>query len=489
MFHQARHDERTVFELSSPGRRGLKVPAAWGKCPDVPENLRRDDPPELPEMSVREVVRHYVVLSQMNYGVDSGIYPLGSCTMKFNPKLGEAMAASDHVMSHHPHEAPTFVQGNLAIMHELAAMLACISGTDVVTLQPAAGAHAEFLGAKIIDAFHRGNGDERDEMLVPDTAHGTNPASSAMAGFKVVEIPSGPDGQVDIDALRAAVGSRTAGLMLTNPNTLGIYEERIGAIAGIVHDAGGLLYYDGANLNALIGQATPGDMGFDIVHFNLHKTFSTPHGGGGPGAGAIGVKSFLKEYLPAPLVVQSGDEYALSYDIPKSVGRVRQHHGNFAVMVRAYAYLLSLGSEIGDVSYRAVVNSNYLMTLLKDEFEVPFITKTPHRMHEFVVSCEKIRGDTGVTALDIARRLLDYGVHAPTVYFPQVVKEALMIEPTETEEPEMLEAFADILIRVKQECYDDPDMVKGAPYNTARRKLDLYKATKTPVISWMMRER
>jgi glycine dehydrogenase subunit 2 len=489
MFHQARNDENNVYELSRSGRRGMAVPAPFGTCPDIPDALLRENPPALPEMSVREVVRHYVVLSQMNYGIDSGIYPLGSCTMKYNPKLGERLASSEHVTSHHPEEPASFVQGNLAIMYELASMLACISGTDVVTLQPAAGAHAEFLGAKMIDAYHRERGDERDEMLVPDTAHGTNPASSAMAGFKVVEIPSGTDGTVDIEALKAAVGPKTAGLMLTNPNTLGIYEQRIDEIARIVHDAGGLLYYDGANLNALIGQANPGDMGFDIVHFNLHKTFSTPHGGGGPGAGAIGVKAFLRDYLPVPLVVKDGDAYSFTYDVPKTIGKVRQHHGNFAIMVRAYAYLLSLGSDIGDVSYRAVVNSNYLMTLLKDEFEVPFIDETPHRMHEFVVSCEKIRADTSVTALDFARRLLDYGVHAPTVYFPQVVKEALMIEPTETEEPETLEAFAEIMIKVKNECYDDPDMVKGAPYNTARRKLDLYKATKMPVISWMMRER
>jgi glycine dehydrogenase subunit 2 len=362
-------------------------------------------------------------------------------------------------------------------------MLCELSGMDAVTLQPAAGAQAEYLGARIISAYHASNGEQRTEMLVPDTAHGTNPASSAMAGFHIVELPSGADGTIDMAALEAALSERTAGLMLTNPNTLGIFESSIDRIADSVHGAGGLLYYDGANLNGIMGHSRPGDMGFDLVHFNFHKTFSTPHGGGGPGAGALGVKRFLEPFLPVPRIVQEGDAFALSNDAPLSVGKVRAYQGNFGIMVRAYAYLYSNWDVLPEIASKAVLNANYLMHLLKDSFEIPYLAQTPLRKHEFVISCESIKKETGCGAMDIAHRLLDYGFHAPTVQFPLIVREALMVEPTESESRETIEQFAQALIRVKQECYEKPEIVRTAPHQAARSTLDLLEAAKHPRLS------
>jgi len=451
--------------------------------------LQREEPPDLPELSEMDVVRHYITLSQMNYGVDNGFYPLGSCTMKYNPKVCERIADQYSLAPHHPLESEDCVKGNIEIMGRLGQRLLDLSGMDNITLQPVAGAQGELLGAKIIRKHHECSGAAgRDEMIVPDTAHGTNPASAAMAGYRIVEVPSGDDGQIDMDALRSAVSERTAGIMLTNPNTLGIFEGRIGEISDIVHGAGGLLYYDGANLNALLGLVRPGDMGFDIVHFNLHKTFSTPHGGGGPGAGAIAVKGFLKEYLPGPLVAKRGNEYSFERSGEGSIGKISAYHGNFAILLRAYAYIVALGSDIVSVSEQSVINSNYLMHRLKDHFAIPFLERTTLRKHEFVISCEDIKRDTGVSALDIGRRLLDYGFHAPTVYFPLIVKEALMIEPTETEDKATLDAFAEALISVRKECYDDPELVKNAPYNTSRRKIDVVRAAREPTLSWKMEE-
>lgn len=481
MFRQAQH-ETYLRKLSATGKRGYVPVEGFGSPPGLPSSLIRGSPPELPELTEMDVVRHYVSLSQMNYGIDSGFYPLGSCTMKYNPKICELLAMDYSSSPHHPLEPENMVRGNIEIIGRLSEKLCQLSGMDSLTLQPAAGAQSEFLGARIISMYHRDKGMKKDEMIIPDTAHGTNPASAAMAGYRVVEVPSDEYGQIDIGALEAATTDRTAGLMLTNPNTLGIFESKIEEMSTIVHNAGGLLYYDGANLNALLGKVRPGDMGFDIVHFNLHKTFSTPHGGGGPGAGAIGVKSFLEKYLPDPIVKRDGEDYVFS----KGNGKIRAFHGNFSIMIRAYAYLASLGDDVREVSDISVLNSNYLMHRLKVHFDIPFIDRSPLRKHEFVISCESIRSDTGVSALDIGRRLLDYGHHAPTVHFPLIVKEALMIEPTETESRDVLDSYADSLIKVKQECYDDPEMVKGSPYRTSRKKLDVVRAARNPMLSWMM---
>jgi len=486
MYRQASY-VRDLREHHKEGKVGFIPLDGLGDPPKIPSALNRNLPPELPELSEMDVVRHYVALSQMNFSIDNGIYPLGSCTMKYNPKICETIAADYADSSHHPLDPEFAVSGNLEIMGRLCDHLKELSGMDHITLQPAAGAQGEFLGAKIIAMYHLKNGEpERDEMIIPDTAHGTNPASAAMAGYRVVEVPSGKDGQIDIGALEAAISKRTAGLMLTNPNTLGIFENRIEEISDLVHGVGGILYYDGANLNALLGRVRPGDMGFDIVHFNLHKTFSTPHGGGGPGAGPIGVKDFLREFLPGPLVVKKGDDYHFEEMDGSSIGKVRAYHGNFSVILRAYTYISSLGADIKDVSEVSVLNSNYLVHRLKDHFEIPFLDTTKLRKHEFVLSCERIKRETGVTALDIGRRLLDYGVHAPTVYFPLIVKEALMIEPTETEDIYSLDAFADALISVKRECYEEPELVMNAPYNTSRKKIDVVTAVRNPVLSWAM---
>lgn len=475
-----------IFERSKKGRKAYSLPPPIKDIKiEIPEKLKRKTL-DLPEVSEIDIVRHFVKLSQNNYGVDSGFYPLGSCTMKYNPKINEEIASWEKVTDIHPYQDEFTVQGALEIMYKLGKALCEIAGVDDITLQPAAGAHGEYVGIKMIKKYLKMKGLDKNEIIVPDSAHGTNPASSAMAGLRVVEIPSNEKGCVDLDALHEAVNEKTAGLMLTNPNTLGIFEENIKEIAEIIHDAKGLLYYDGANLNALMGIVKPGTMGFDIVHFNLHKTFSTPHGGGGPGSGPVGVKNFLKEYLPYPLVGYDGKKYYLNYDLKNSIGKVKGFYGNFGVIVKAYAYILTMGNSLTNVSERAVLNANYIAQKLKDLYGFPY---RELRKHEIVLSCEKIKKDTGVTALDISKRILDYGIHAPTTYFPLIVKEALMIEPTETESKEELDRFIDVMRRIHKECYENPEIVRSAPHNTKTRRLDMVKATKEPVLSYRMLRR
>ncbi len=471
-FRQAIWDEPLLFE-----RRSNEVaPPTPGI---VPPKLARAGL-ELPNLPEWEVVRHYTRLSEMTFGIDSGFYPLGSCTMKFNPKVNEELAALPQVAHAHPCQDPSTVQGALQILHELEDLLAAIGGMDAVTLQPAAGAQGEFTGLLMAAAYHADHGDgDRDEVLLPDTAHGTNFASAGMLGFKVVEVPS-REGQVDLAALKKAAGPRTLALMLTNPNTLGIFESRVLDVADVVHDAGGLLYYDGANFNAILGRTNPGAMGFDMLHFNLHKTFTTPHGGGGPGVGPVGVKKVLEPYLPVPRITFDGTAYGLDYDRPKSIGKVRAWYGNFALLVRAYAYILAQGSDgLRWVTERAVLNANYLRKRLEPLLDVPY---PGLRKHEFVASGAKLK-ERGLRTMDLAKRLMDYGMHPPTVYFPHLIDEALMPEPTETESKETLDAFADAVAAILQE---DPEVVRTAPHNTAAKRVDEILAAREPILSWRM---
>jgi glycine dehydrogenase subunit 2 len=458
----------------------------------IPDGMRRKTRLKLPELSEVEVVRHFIRLSQMNYGVDSGFYPLGSCTMKYNPKINESLVGLRSFSMLHPYQDESTVQGILEILYRLERWLAELTGTHEVCLQPAAGAHGEFLGTLLMRAYHRLNdeGEKRKEVIVPDSAHGTNPASAAMAGFNVVVVKSNGDGCVDLKALETAVSERTAGLMLTNPNTLGLFERNIEEVAKTIHEVGGLLYYDGANLNPLLGKARPGDMGFDIVHINIHKTFSTPHGGGGPGAGPVGVCEELAKFLPVPRITCDGKRYHLDYDKPQSTGKIRSFYGNTAVLLRAYAYILSLGLEgLKEVAEVSVLNANYLMKKLKGikGLALPYNTQKP-RKHECVFSAKPLKNDTGVTALHIAKRLLDYGLHPPTIYFPQIVDEALMIEPTETFEKEELDRFADAMQKICEEAYTNPEAVLKAPYNASISRLDEVKAShpRTMTLSWRM---
>jgi glycine dehydrogenase subunit 2 len=451
--------------------------------------LRRSTPPSLPELSEIEVIRHYTRLSQENFGVDLGLYPLGSCTMKYNPKVCDLLAASHKIQELHPYQDQRTVQGILQLLFEAADSLAKIVGVQKMTLQPAAGAHAEYTGLMLMRAYHRDMKDlKRDEIIVPDSAHGTNPASAAMAGYKVIEVPSNSRGCVDTDALRGAVGSKTAGLMITNPNTLGIFEREILEITRIVHEAGGLLYYDGANLNAIMGKAKPGDMGFDIVHLNLHKTFATPHGGGGPGAGPIGVMSRLADYLPIPTVEFDGSKYYLDYNRPKSIGKVRAYYGSVAVVLRAYAYILLHGRDgLVMASEVAVLNANYMAQKLRKVkgFSLPYGEGVP-RKHEFVLSASRIAKETGVTALQVGKRLLDFGVHPPTVYFPLIVEEAMMAEPTETVSKLELDAMVTAFEKISNEAYSNSDQPKTSPHATSVTRIDEAKANrpKTMELTW-----
>jgi glycine dehydrogenase subunit 2 len=474
MYRQAAFSEELLCKKSTPGRTAFSLPDPFGEDVVIPDHLCRKDL-ALPELSEVEVVRHFTRLSEMNFGIDTGTYPLGSCTMKYNPKITEEL--SRLFSDYHPLQDESTAQGCLELMYDMQEYLKVISGLGAVTLQPAAGAGGELTGALIVRAHQEG----RTEMIVPDSAHGTNPASAHMAGFTVVVIPSNEEGTVDIEALKSAVSEKTAGLMLTNPNTLGIFERDITDIAEIVHEVGGLLYYDGANLNAIAGVCRPGDMGFDIVHFNLHKTFSTPHGGGGPGSGPVGVIKKLREYLPVPLVEYNGSDYYLEYNLPHTIGKVHGFYGNFQVVVKAYIYSLVMGSHIKKASQIAVLNANYLVQRLKDHYELPY---NPLRKHELVLSCEKIRKETGCKALDIAKRLLDYGIHAPTIYFPLIVPEALMIEPTESESRRDLDTFVEVMLTIKKECYETPELVKEAPHSTAVGRLDEVKAARNPVLNW-----
>jgi glycine dehydrogenase subunit 2 len=478
-YHQAVHDVPTLFEnCERPGPDVEFDPTVGGALPK--ELLRAElNIPDLPE---RDVVKHFVNLSQMNFGVDNGLYPLGSCTMKYNPKICDEIVSWDSVANIHPLQDTSTIQGALRIMHELERMLCEIGGVDAVTLQPAAGAHGEYTGIQMVRAYHELRGEVRNEIVLPDTAHGTNPASAAMVGYDVLELPS-KEGCVDVEALKAAVSRDTAAFMLTNPNTLGLFEKNVKEIAGILHDAGALLYYDGANLNAIMGKTSPGRMDFDIVHFNLHKTFATPHGGGGPGAGPVGVKKKLEEFLPVPRIVHHSGQYGLDSNRPNSIGKVRAFFGNFAVLVRAYAYIKMQGGKgLESVSENAVLNSNYLKHNLKDTFELPY---GDLRKHEFVLSGRPLKS-RGLRTMDFAKRLLDYGFHAPTVYFPLIVDEAIMIEPTETESKDTLDRFIEACKTIAKE---DPELLRSAPHNTARRRLDEAKAARDMVFSWRAYEK
>lgn len=480
------NDSDLIFEISKPGRMAYSLPECdvpVTPMEDVlPADFIRADEAELPEVSEIDVVRHYTRLSRRNHGVDSGFYPLGSCTMKYNPKINEDVARLTGFTGAHPYQPQETAQGCLQILYEMDKMLSEITGMERFTLQPAAGAHGELTGLMLIKAYHEDRGDKgRTKIIIPDSAHGTNPASAALAGFDVLEVKSDSRGGVDIEELRAAVGSDTAGLMLTNPNTLGLFDENIKEIASIVHEAGGLLYYDGANANAILGIVRPGDMGFDVVHLNLHKTFSTPHGGGGPGAGPVGVKKELVEFLPSPSVELKDGRYFTDYNHDKSIGRVRSFYGNFGVILRAYAYIRTMGPDgLREVSETAVLNANYLLSRLKGAFDLPYDRIC---MHEFVLSGQR-QADNGVRTLDMAKMLLDYGYHPPTVYFPLIVHEAMMIEPTETESKETLDMFADTLLCIAEKAMLEPETVINAPYNTAVSRLDEVKAARTPVLKW-----
>ena len=479
--------EPVIFELSSPGRKGYSLPALDVPEPDLgqvlPKDQLRAEPAPLPEVSEGDVVRHFTRLSQRNHGVDIGFYPLGSCTMKYNPKVNEVVAGLDGFANVHPYTPEELTQGALELLYDMQNYLAEIGGMDAVTLQPAAGAHGEFTGISIIRAYLASQGQgHRNKVIIPDSAHGTNPATAIIAGCETVEVKSDARGGVDLESLKAVADGSTLCLMLTNPNTLGLFDENVHKVADIVHQAGGLLYYDGANLNAIMGYARPGDAGFDVAHFNLHKTFATPHGGGGPGSGPVGVKKDLAAFLPVPVVGKQGDRYYLDYDLPRSIGRVKSFFGNFGVIVKAYAYIRSMGPDgLKQVSEDAVLNANFLMTRLKKDYYLMYdrICK-----HEFVASGLWQKDRSGVKTLDIAKRLLDYGVHAPTVYFPLIVPEALMVEPTETESRETLEMFADIMAKIAGEAKDSPEKVLAAPQSTFVKRLDEARAVRQPELAY-----
>jgi len=502
-FKQSKWDEPLIFELGSEGRRGFIPPKIENEIINevgdvlslIPESVKRKELPQLPQLSEVEVMRHFIKLSQMNYCVDLGPYPLGSCTMKYNLRISERLVKHEGLAWVHPYQDEETVQGLLEIMYKLGKWLAKITGMYEFCLQPSAGAHGELLGALIIRAYHKLNGElgKRKEMIVPDSAHGTNPASAAMAGFKVVVVPSGEDGCIDVEALKSAVSEKTAGLMLTNPNTLGLFERRIIEVADIIHEVGGLLYYDGANLNAIMGRVRPGDMGFDIVHLNLHKTFGTPHGGGGPGSGPVGVVEELEKFLPVPRIAYDSKRYYLDYNKPYSIGKIKSFYGNVAVLVKAYVYILSMGAEgLKEASEIAVLNSNYLMRKLEKikGFTLPYAPEVP-RKHEFVLSAKEMYKETGVRTLNVAKRLLDHGLHAPTIYFPLIVEEALMIEPTESQTKEDLDLYAEVMRRISEEAYKEPKKVLEAPYNTAVRRIDEARAShpRTMALSWRMLKR
>ncbi len=477
-----------IFEHAASGRRNpSQAPQQQAAVDDIPATLLRKDEPLLPACSELQVVRHYTRLSQKNFSIDTHFYPLGSCTMKYNPRASNSLAMLPGFLARHPMGPDIFGQGFMACMYELQEILKEVTGMQAVSLSPAAGAQGEFAGMAMIRAYHDARGDHaRSEVLVPDAAHGTNPATAVMCGYKVREIPTDAQGDVDLDALREAVGPQTAGIMLTNPSTLGVFERRIDEIARIVHEAGGLLYYDGANLNAILGKVRPGDMGFDVIHMNLHKTFSTPHGGGGPGAGPVGVGERLAPYLPVPMVARDGDEYVwlTEKDCPHSIGRLSAFAGNAGVLLRAWVYARLLGREgMLRVAEYATLNANYLLKKLQAHgFDAAF----PERRatHEFIVTLKRLARETGVTTMDVAKRLLDYGFHAPTTYFPLLVPECLLIEPTETEDKETLDAFVDALSKIIDEARDNPEMVKGAPYTQPVRRLDDVRAAREPDLVW-----
>ncbi|MCM3290545.1 aminomethyl-transferring glycine dehydrogenase subunit GcvPB [Paenibacillus sp. MER 180] len=478
-------EQALIFELSHPGRIAYSLP----EC-DVPEieiqeliptSMLRSQEAELPEVYEVDVIRHYTALSRRNFGVDNGFYPLGSCTMKYNPKINEDAARLTGLAAIHPYQPTSTVQGALELLYTLQEDLATLTGMDKVTLQPAAGAHGEWTGLMMIRAYHESRGEQRTKVIVPDSSHGTNPASATVAGLDTITIPSNEQGFVDLEALRAAVGSDTAALMLTNPSTLGLFEEHIVEIASIVHEAGGLLYYDGANSNAIMGITRPGDMGFDVVHLNLHKTMSTPHGGGGPGAGPVGVKSKLIPFLPSPTVMKLEDgSYEFDQGSPLSMGRVKAYNGNFGILLRAYVYIRTYGPEgLRRVSECAVLNANYMMHRLAPYYDIPYpgVCK-----HEFVMSGKGLK-QYGVRTLDVAKRLLDFGFHPPTIYFPLNVEECMMIEPTETESKQTLDRFIDVMIQIAQEAKEQPELLLNAPHYTDVKRLDETQAARKPVLN------
>ena len=475
-----------IFERSTEGRIGYSLPEL--DVPEVnveeliPSEYLRIEEPGLPEISELDIMRHYTLLSNHNHGVDSGFYPLGSCTMKYNPKINESVARFPGFAHIHPLQEESSVQGALELMYDLQEHLIEITGMDEVTLQPAAGAHGEWTGLMMIRAFHEANGDtKRTKVIVPDSAHGTNPASATVAGLETVTVKSNDEGLVDLEDLRRLAGPDTAALMLTNPNTLGLFERDIVEIAEIIHGVGGKLYYDGANLNAVLSKARPGDMGFDVVHLNLHKTFTGPHGGGGPGSGPVGVKKELIPFLPKPIVTKRDGQFTLDYDRPESIGRVKPYYGNFGINVRAYTYIRSMGPDgLEAVTENAVLNANYMMRRLAEYYELPY---DQHCKHEFVLSGRRQK-KLGVRTLDIAKRLLDFGFHPPTVYFPLNVEECIMIEPTETESKETLDSFIDTMIQIAKEAEENPEVVQDAPYNTFVKRLDEAQAARKPVLRY-----
>ena len=477
----------TIFELSVPGRTGFSMPEEPGDTEKsvseaIPPRFRRDAPPPLPEVNEVTVTRHLTYLSGRTISVDGAFYPLGSCTMKYNPKVNEDAAALPGFCHVHPAQAPSTMQGFLRVCHELARMLSALTGLEGCSLQPAAGAHGEYTSLLVVKAYLADRGEtRRDEVIIPDTAHGTNPASAHRCNFKPIEIRSGDRGRIDVNELRSRLGPRTACVMITNPNTLGLFEDGIDKIARMVHEAGALIYLDGANFNAILGRVRPVDFGADLMHINLHKTFAVPHGGGGPGAGPICVRDFLAPYLPAPHIEIDGCEYRLNHDCPKSIGKVRAFFGNVNNAVRSYAYIRQLGEEgLRQVSDHAVLNANYLLALLAGAYDIPYGQRC---MHEFVINATKQK-TLGVKAMDIGKKLLDYGFHAPTTYFPLIVPEALMIEPTETESKEMLELFAGAMLEIARLAAHDPAEVTGAPRTTPVGRMDELSAARQPVITW-----
>src|SRR5665648_439477 len=478
--------EPLIFELSASGRNALSLPSC--DVPEVPVEmlipleLLTQLEPQLPELSEVDVVRHFTRLSTLNYGLDTGFYPLGSCTMKYNPKVNERLARLPGFTDLHPYQPESMTQGALQLMAELQDDLCELTGMDGFTLQPAAGAHGELTGMLIVRAYHKHRGDhKRTKVIVPDAAHGTNPATAAMAGYEIIVVPSNARGGVDLEELKKVVNDEVAALMLTNPNTGGLFEENIVEITSLIHEAGGLLYYDGANTNAVMGITRPGDMGFDVVHLNLHKTFSTPHGGGGPGSGPVGVKKDLVPFLPKPVIEVNGDGYFLDYDRKLSIGKIKSFYGNFGVAVKAFAYIRSLGADgLREVSEIAVLNANYIRAKLQDYYDLPYGSVC---MHEVVFSAQK-QTEFGVSALDIAKRLIDFGYHPPTIYFPMIVKEAMMIEPTETESKETLDEFIEAMLQIAKEAETNPELIKGAPHNTIVLRLDEAKAARNPVLKY-----
>lgn len=483
-------EEKLIIEKSKKGRKSYSLPKWDGKevpCEQmIPQKFLRGEKAELPEVAEIDIVRHFTRLSQKNFSVDTHFYPLGSCTMKYNPKFNEAIAQLSGFVHLHPFQPQTTVQGLLQILFHMEKLLGVICGMDAFTLQPAAGAHGELTGMMLIKAYHtKHNGSKRTRVIVPDSSHGTNPSSAHMVGYEVITIPSDSNGMVDLNVLEQTLSDTTAAFMLTNPNTLGVFEKNILAVAQMVHKAGALLYYDGANLNPLLGICRPGDMGFDVVHVNLHKTFATPHGGGGPGSGPVGVKAPLIPFLPEPRIVHKNGAYLFDTANPESIGRVMALYGNINIILRAYAYILVNGLDgLCKVSESAIINANYLMSKLKEHYAIPFTEGT---MHEFVISMKEEAAQYGVRALDVAKWLIDNGIHPPTIYFPLIVAEALMIEPTETETKDTLDAFVDEMIKIKQALMQHPELFHHLPEKTEICRPDEVAAARTPIINWRTR--